>query len=169
MISSESLKKDPNKGRQVKFWISVVSKEHALRGIENGIMQACHGKAAPLKRMKKEDYVLFYCPKEMFLGKDKYQKFVGVGTVATGEVYQFSMSEDFHPYRIDIKYIENAANFEAPVLPLINSLSFIKDKKHWGAAFRFGHLQIPEEDFLHITSAMGLSANLSEFISGTFF
>ena len=144
----------------MKFWIGVVSKEHALRGISSGIMQACHGKAAPLKRMKSGDFVSFYCPKEMFMGKDKYQKFVGIGRVKSGEVYQFSMSEDFHPYRLDIQYVDNAAKLEASIIPLIDSLSFIKDKRHWGAAFRFGHLQVPEEDFLRITSAMGLPADL---------
>ncbi len=140
----------------MKFWIGVVSKEHALLGIAGGFMQACHGKAAPLKRMKQGDGVLFYCPKELFIGKEKCQKFLGLGRVKTGEVYQFSMSEDFHPFRLDIQYIQDAAKIETSILPLIHSLSFINDKKHWGAPFRFGHLQIPEQDFLCITAAMGL-------------
>ena len=36
-----------------RFWIGVVSKEHVLRGVEGGFCQVCHGKKAPLNRMKK--------------------------------------------------------------------------------------------------------------------
>jgi hypothetical protein len=35
---------------------------------------------------------------------------------------------------------------EVSILPLINDLTFIKDKTHWGAPFCFGTLQIPEQD-----------------------
>jgi predicted RNA-binding protein len=37
---------------------------------------------------------------------------------------------------------------------LIDALTFIKDKSHWGAPFRFGTLQIPEEDFKLIAREM---------------
>lgn len=46
-----------------RFWIGVVSKEHVLRGVEGGFCQVCHGKKAPLNRMKKGDYLLYYSPK----------------------------------------------------------------------------------------------------------
>ena len=36
-----------------RFWIGVVSKEHVPRGVEGGFCQVCHGKKAPLNRMKK--------------------------------------------------------------------------------------------------------------------
>ena len=35
-----------------RFWVGVVSKEHVLRGVEGGFCQVCHGKKAPLNRMK---------------------------------------------------------------------------------------------------------------------
>jgi hypothetical protein len=38
---------------------------------------------------------------------------------------------------------------------LIEDLSFIRSKKHWGAAFRFGVLRVPEADFALIAAAMG--------------
>jgi hypothetical protein len=37
----------------------------------------------------------------------------------------------------------------------VETLSFIKDKSHWGAAFRFGYLRVPAEDFARIAKAMG--------------
>ena len=136
------------------YWITVLSHEHALRGIEGGFMQACHGKSATLKRMKAGDWVTFYCPKKTFMGNDSYQHFVGLGKVSTGDVYQVSMTEDFHPYRLDIDFITGAKDLEASIIPLISKLNFIQDKQHWGAPFRFGHFKISEEDFKVITDAM---------------
>ena len=43
----------------------------------------------------------------------------------------------------------------APIKPLIAQLSFIRSKTHWGAAFRFGMLRVPEVDFALIAAAMG--------------
>ena len=83
----------------MKCWVSVVSKEHALRGIAGGFMQACHGKAAPLKRMQPGDYFMFYCPAMTMGGSEKVQKFLGFGKVKDRDVYQFEMSPDFHPFR----------------------------------------------------------------------
>ena len=38
--------------------------------------------------------------------------------------------------------------------PLIEKLSFIRSKTHWGAAFRFGYIKVPEADFALIADAM---------------
>jgi hypothetical protein len=43
---------------------------------------------------------------------------------------------------------------EAPIQPLIEDLTFIKNKKSWGYIFRFGLIEIPEPDFLQIATAM---------------
>ena len=43
----------------------------------------------------------------------------------------------------------------SPVKPLIESLSFIRSKIHWGAPFRYGFIKIPEFDFAQIAAAMG--------------
>ena len=52
-----------------RFWIGVVSKEHVLRGVEGGFCQVCHGKKAPLNRMEKGDYLLYYSPKYQLNGQ----------------------------------------------------------------------------------------------------
>lgn len=135
----------------MKYWIGTVSREHALNGIKNGFTQVCHGKKAPLARMKVGDWFIFYSPKESFMGKTSCQKFVGIGQIKTGVVYQVDMGEGFCPYRIDIEYVKCV---EAPIAPLINNLTFIRNKKSWGMAFRFGLIEIPQEDFLKIAAAM---------------
>ena len=55
-------------------WIAVASAEHARRGCEkpgNGFMQVCHGKCAPLKRVKPGDRVAYYAPAVTMGGKDR--------------------------------------------------------------------------------------------------
>lgn len=58
----------------------------------------------------------------------------------------------FKPFRINVKFDQGAV--DTPIVPLIPSLSFIKDKQKWGAPFRFGFLELPAEDFKLIESHM---------------
>ena len=51
------------------------------------------------------------------------------------------MGGGFEPFRVDVDWLPC---HEAPIKPLIAQLSFIRDAAHWGAAFRFGHLEVPE-------------------------
>ena len=67
------------------------------------------------------------------------------------ETYQVEMFKDFFPYRRDVSFFES---IECSILPLINQLSFIQDKNHWGYPFRYGHLEIKKADFLTIASYM---------------
>ena len=62
------------------------------------------------------------------------------------------MGGGFEPFRVDVDWL---ACDEAPIRPLITRLSFVRDPSHWGAAFRFGHLEVPEADFRLIAAAMG--------------
>ncbi len=70
------------------------------------------------------------------------------------EIYQVEMSPTFNPFRRKVKYLKVK---EAKIAPLIPSLNFIKNKKSWGYAFRFGLIEIPEIDFLLIKKQMELS------------
>ena len=136
---------------KTKYWIIVASKDHVKNGIAEGIAQACHGKTSPLRRMKKGDYILYYSGK-MVLGKDeKCQEFTAIGQVKDDEVYQFQMTPDFCPSRRNIEFFSHQ---DLSILPLINDLGFIQNKKSWGYPFRFGILEINESDFQLISSKM---------------
>ena len=137
-----------------QFWIGTVSKEHVISGKSEGIAQVCHGKGAPLKRMKPNDILIYYSPNEKFGEKNPYQCFTAIGIILPKEPYQFKMSEDFIPFRRDVKYIKTK---DTPIRPLLPQLSFVHDKTKWGAAFRFGILKIPQKDFIIIARAMGLT------------
>lgn len=134
-----------------KYWVIVASKDHVAKGAEAGIVQANHGKEAPLKRMHKGDYVLFYSGKKTFAGHEKCQAFTAIAQVKDKEVFQYRMSEDFWPYRRKADYLKCK---EVGIHPLIEQLAFITDKKHWGFPFRFGFFEISKHDFERIAQLM---------------
>jgi len=135
----------------MRYWIAVASKEHVMRGVKGGFCQVCHGKAGPLKQMKAEDWIVYYSPTLIFGEKKPCRAFTAIGQVEEGEPYPFQMSVNFIPYRRNVKFL--AAN-EVPIEPIIEELSFIKDKKKWGFPFRRGCFSIPESDFKLIANKM---------------
>jgi hypothetical protein len=141
---------------EMNHWIGVVSRSHVLRGVEGGFAQMNHGKQAPLQRMKAGDGLIYYSPREDYPDGAPLQAFTALGFIRTGEVYAYDMTADgvpgFVPWRIDVDYVDTQIT---SMRPLIAQLDFIKDKTHWGAAFRFGQVKIGEVDFRCIAHAMG--------------
>jgi hypothetical protein len=78
--------------------------------------------------------------------------FTAIGTVDKGESYTFEMSQDFIPWRRNITFLKSK---EVPIEPLLEELTFIKDKKKWGFPFRRGSFEISCKDFELIAKSMG--------------
>ena len=135
----------------MNYWIMVASKDHLQRGISGGFIQANHGKSALLKRMHMGDWVIFYSPKLEFEKPKKLQCFTAICRIVDEDIYQHDMGDGFLPFRRNVQFLPVK---DVSILPLIDDLSFIKDKAHWGAPFRFGTLQIPESDFKLIAEKM---------------
>jgi hypothetical protein len=138
-------------------WIGVVSRAHVRIGVEGGFIQLNHGKQAPLRRLHAGDGLVIYSPRTSYPDGEPLQAFTAIGVVISGDIYQVEMSPGFAPYRVDVRF---TACREAPIRPLIDDLSFIKDKARWGGAFRFGLVRIPAIDFELIAGAMGCEAPL---------
>ena len=134
------------------FWIGVVSKEHVDIGVAGSFTQVNHGKAGPLERMRAGDGFVFYSPRQSYPDGELLQAFTAIGRIRNGTVYQVEVDDSFRPFRLDVDYFPAQP---APVRPLIAELSFIRSKEHWGAAFRFGVVRVPEADFARIAAAMG--------------
>lgn len=132
-------------------WIAVASAEHVQKGRLSGFMQVCHGKGAPLRRMKPSDRVVYYSPTVTFGGKDKLQSFTAIGQVEEREPYQVDMGNGFCPFRRDVLWLDAQ---EALITPLLEQLDFTKNKKNWGYQFRFGLLAINDHDMQLIIKAM---------------
>lgn len=137
--------------RDTKYWIISVSKDHAKSACIQGIAQTCHGKASPLRRMRKNDMIIFYSGKQTLGKPGLCQQFTGIGRIADNEICQFQVSEDFCPSRRRVEFFPSV---DAPISPLIPRLNFIQDKKNWGYPFRFGLVEIDQHDFDLISSQM---------------
>lgn len=135
----------------MNYWIIVASKDHLQRGLAGGFIQANHGKAAQLKRMHAGDWVIFYSPKLEFEKPEKLQCFTAIGRIVDENIYQHDMGDGFVPFCRNTIFLPAK---DVSILPMIDDLTFIKDKTHWGAPFRFGALQILEEDFRLIAEKM---------------
>ena len=134
-----------------RYWIGVASKDHVIIGVEGGFCQLCHGKSNPLKRLTPGDWIVYYSPGTTMNGGEVVQAFTALGQILEGEPYLFDMGGSFVPYRRDVRFVLAQ---EAQIRPLIERLSFIKNKQAWGYVFRFGLLEIPELDFQQIAIAM---------------
>jgi hypothetical protein len=135
----------------MKYWIAVASADHARRGKKLGIMQVCHGKGGPLRRVRAADGVVYYSPTISFGGKQRLQAFTTIGTVKDDRTYQVDMGEGFRPFRRDVDYLDAR---EAAIQPLLDQLEFTRGKKNWGYAFRFGLVEISAGNFATIAAAM---------------
>lgn len=60
-------------------WVAVASAEHVRKGRKHGFMQVCHGKETPLRRLKPNDWIIYYSPTVTFGRKDKLQAFTAMG------------------------------------------------------------------------------------------
>ncbi|CAH0156232.1 hypothetical protein SRABI133_00835 [Peribacillus simplex] len=134
-----------------RYWIGVASLDHVMKGIDGGFAQLCHGKEAPLKKMKNGDWIIYYSSKVSLKQSTPHQKFTALGKVIDDDVFQFDMGNDFMPFRRNIDFISCT---ETSIHPLIPHLAFIKNEKRWGYPFRFGHFEISEKDFKLIAEKM---------------
>ncbi|MCZ8522031.1 MULTISPECIES: EVE domain-containing protein [Paenibacillus] len=136
---------------QSRYWIGVVSASHVQRGVQGGFAQLCHGKAAPLRRMRASDWLIYYSPRTDMAKGEPLQAFTAIGQVLDDVVYEYPMSESFVPFRRNIRYTPCS---EVKISGLLDQLSFTQGKQNWGYTFRFGHFEIEREDFLKIATAM---------------
>ena len=145
-------------------WVVVASRDHLERAVAGGFIQVCHGNGKLLARMRPNDNIALYASKETFGGHKSCSKFIAIGTVSGKPKLSSSLDQNHklvdeaNGVYVDEKtgfprmLIDYDANFkEVPLKePLLSVLSFIKNKKHWGMAFKMGHFKISHSDFLLI-------------------
>ena len=132
-------------------FIGVAHRAQVLEAREAGFVAFSHGKESAVRGLSPGDTVIYYAPKTDFDG-DPVQAFVALADV-TGETPEERafMGGDFIAWT-------RAATFrdvsEVPVKPMLEELSFVKNPKHWGMAFRNGKFEISAEDHGKIAEAM---------------
>ena len=142
----------------MKYFINTVSKDHVMIGKQNGIVQAGHGKKAPLQKLHQGDFVIFYSPKSSLENGEPLQAFTAAAQIKDDDIYQVEISETFKPFRRNAQYFDCE---ETRIRPLIGELRFIENKKSWGFKFRFGLFEINKKDFELITRHMNVKPDAS--------
>ena len=134
-------------------WVGVASRNHVMRAVKGGFCQVNHGKAAPLDRMRRDDHMLYYSPRQEMLGGEPVQAFTAIGRIDDDEPYQVQQADDFEPFRRKVHYFKS---HDAPIRPMLDDLALTRDRKSWGIAFRRGMFAIGDEDYHTIARAMGV-------------
>jgi hypothetical protein len=138
---------------ETQFWIGVASREHVQRGVEVGIAQLNHGKRAPLARMHQGDWLIYYSPRTSYPSGASLQAYTAIGQITSEVPYQVTLPDGFQPFRHTVRYLPCR---QVPIQEVLEDLTFLPDKQHWGARFRFGHLAVSRTDFQRIAQAMGV-------------
>jgi len=138
-------------------WVAVACAAHVRKGRAEGFMQVCHGKAAPLRRLRPGDRVVYYSPTAQSDDRVPLQAFTAVGTVRGGEPYTHDMGNGFCPSRRDVAW---ANSHDVPIRPLLQTLDFTARDRNWGYKLRFGLFAIGARDLDVIAIAMGAGPDL---------
>ena len=138
-----------------RYFIGVACKQHVECGVDGNFAQLCHGKGGPLNRMNPGDWIIYYSPTHLFKEKKPLRQFTALGQVTAGKPYTYAM-EDFVPWRRDVQYVPAKS---VSIEPMLDSFSFIHNRKQWGLPFRSGFFEIQKSDFMIIATAMGVNVN----------
>ena len=135
-----------------RYWVGVTSKDQVDVGVAGGFCQFGTAKESPLKKLTAGDWIVCYAPRlAVDAGNDLFQSFAAVGQITDDAPYSVEVSPEFKPFRRAVRYEKCEC---APVVPMIPSLLFIRDKRLWGVPFRAGVFDIPRGDFMLISRAM---------------
>jgi EVE domain len=132
-------------------WLGVVSRAHVQRGVAGGFAQLGHGRAQPLRKMRRGDWLVYYSP-TLELGGEPLRAFSALGQLADDEVFEFDMGGGFVPHRRRVAY---RSTHEVPLDALKDRL-LLCSRPNWGMALRRGHLPLASQDFVLIARAMGV-------------
>lgn len=138
----------------MRGWLGVVSQSHVQRGVSEGFAQLCHGKAEPLRRMRRGDWLVYYSP-SVQMGGTPLRAFTAIGTVLDEDVFPHDMGGGFVPFRRRVRYLH--VN-EVPLTAIKHRL-LLCSKPHWSILLRRGHLLLEPPDLLTIAQAMGVDQN----------
>ena len=133
-------------------WLGVVSRAHVELGVQGGFAQLCHGKAQPLRRMRRGDWLVYYSP-TVEIGGAPLRAFTAIGQVEDDEVFAYDMGGGFVPFRRRVGY----AAAQAVALDGLKDRLELCARASWGIALRRGHLELAMTDLATIAAAMGVA------------
>jgi hypothetical protein len=137
------------------YWIGVASREHVQRGVASSFCQLCHGKAAPVRRLKSGDRIVYYSPRVGMRQGEPVQAFTAIGEIAEGDIERVDMSNGVVLFRRCVSFYRSS---EAAIQPLLPVLSVTRNLTNWGLVFRRGAFSMDRADYEAIAHAVGVAA-----------
>lgn len=134
-----------------RYWIGVVSRSHVKRGVAGGFAQLSHGKEAPVRRLARGDWLVYYSPRTAHPDGEPLQAFTAIGEVLDDDVFQADERPDFRPWRRRVRYEPCR---EVPASEVVDDLQVVPDRRRWGMLVRRGLVEISRGDFERIADAM---------------
>ena len=141
-----------------RYWIAVVPKSRVEIAVRENVAMFAHGKHEAVLRVRPGDWLAYYSPRTILKGGDEVRAFTAIGRIADGEPYESEGMAGRAGWRRRIAYERKAR--EASVYPLLDELSFIKDRQHWGIFFHRSLFSVSRDDFQLIAKAMGVDPKL---------
>ncbi len=118
----------------------------------------CHGNRSFLNKIKKGDYYVAFVPGIGIIGRGVINSEHFTSGIRLWEDKAYS-----HRFQISTPVVTNKV---LPVASIVDDLSFVTDKKHWGVFFRSGIREIPLDDYQLIAKKLDKSlsylANIDE-------
>lgn len=135
-----------------RYYLAVASLDHALAGKAGGFAQMGHGKHAPVKGLRKGDWIVYYSPREHMGEGDAVRSFTTIGQVTSEAAYKARQGETFEPWRVDVSYLDAKP---APITPLLDRLELTRERgRNWGIVMRGSKRTLSQRDFRLIAEAM---------------
>jgi hypothetical protein len=136
-----------------RYWIGVAAGDHVDAGRDGGFVMFAHGKHDAVNKLGPGDRFVYYAPMTGMNAGEVVRKFVAIGEILDEAAIERMMGGGTGWSR-PARYFESSP---VDVYPLLDVLSFVHDRQHWGMAFRRSLFQVAETDFALIAKAMGVS------------
>lgn len=137
-----------------RYWVAVVPKAGVDRCVEGAFAMFGHGRFDLMKRTRAGDWLAYYSPRTVLKGGEEVRAFTAIGRFTAREPYEVEIGDGRVAWRRDIRFEKKVR--QADVYPLLDRLSFIKDREHWGLFFHRSLFSVGHDDFQLIAKSMGL-------------
>jgi hypothetical protein len=134
-------------------WIGVAAATHVAIGVREGFAMFAHGKHTAAKRVQPGDWVTYYSPREGMNEGAEVRAFTAIGEAIPGDLAERLMVPGVTGWHRPMRWLDAK---RADIYPLLDRLSFVKDRQHWGMYFRKSLFEVAEGDFAQIADATGV-------------
>ena len=133
------------------YWIGVAAGKHVSIGVRDGFAMFAQGRHEAAKRIQPDDWVA--SPREGMNEGTELRAFTALGQALPGDAAERQMQPGLTGWYRRMRWLDGKP---ADIYPLLHTLSFVKDRQHWGMYFRKSLFKIEGGDFALVAAAMGV-------------